>query len=112
MTTGTQRLVLIIWNLAPVMLLYSINTQSFNHDKSSSASQFINVKSTNLQKLLRYLSRILTSTFKVGTAGCGGHCVWVPSGFCGSHGCRSGLFGVFPTIFVLYLNDLPSEALS
>ena len=38
----------------------------------------------------------MTSRFKVGTAGC-----------CG----RGGFSGVFPTIFVLYLNYLPSEAL-
>ena len=48
----------------------------------------------------------MTSTFKVGTTGCGGGFVslWFP-------GC-SGLSGVFSTIFVLYLNDLSSEALS
>ena len=48
----------------------------------------------------------MTSTFKVGTFGCGDE--FVSPGFLG----RAGLFAVFPTIFVLYLNDLPSGALS
>ena len=54
----------------------------------------------------------MTSTFKTGTGGCNGHSCrdgWDPSVFCG--GCGD-LSGVFPTIFVLYLSDLPSEALS
>ena len=42
----------------------------------------------------------MTSTFKVGTASL--------FAFLSFPGCG----GVFPTIFVLYLNDLPSEALS
>ena len=42
----------------------------------------------------------MTSTFKAGTAGHGGFC-----------GC-SGLHGALPAIFVLYLNNLLSEALS
>ena len=58
------------------------------------------------------MSEIVTSTFKVGTACCGGCGVWVPSAFCGDQEGRGGLSGVFPTIFVLYLNDLLSEALS
>ena len=48
-------------------LLCSINTQSFVHDKSSSISHFISGKSRNLQKLLRYLNRILTSAIKDAT---------------------------------------------
>ena len=70
-----------------------------------------------LQKLLRYLTGIVTSAFKAHTGGCGGHGGrggWDLSGFgVGCGGC-SGLFGlssVFHTIFVLYLNDLPSETL-
>ena len=48
----------------------------------------------------------MTSTFKVGTA-C--HCGRSASpSFLG----LSGLGAVFRTIFVLYLNDLPSETLS
>ena len=35
----------------------------------SSIPQFISGKSRNLEKLLRYLSGIVISTFKVGTAG-------------------------------------------
>ena len=50
----------------------SINTQLFVHAKSSSISHFINGKSKNLQLWLRYLSGIVTSTFKVGTGGCVG----------------------------------------
>ena len=56
--------------IVPVMLLFCpIKTQSFVHYKSSSNSQFINIKSRNLQKLLRYLSGIVTSTYNVGTSG-------------------------------------------
>ena len=44
----------------------------FAQDKSGCISQFINGKTRNLQKLLRYLSGIVASTFRVGTAGCGG----------------------------------------
>ena len=49
------------------------------------------------------MSWIVTSVFRGGTcgySGCGG---WVPSGFGGD--CA----GVFPVIFVLYLNYLSSE---
>ena len=90
-----------------VMLLYcSINTQSFAHDKSRSTSQFIKGKSRDLQKLLIYLSGKGVSTFKHGPGGCGGQMASpsLPG--------RAGLFGVFPTIFVLYSNDLPSKGLS
>ena len=75
--------------------------QSFAHDKSSSISQSISGKSRNLQKLLWYLSGIVTSLFKTGTGGCGGCVGWFPS-WSGS-GCDglSGLCGDFPTIFVL-----------
>ena len=69
-------------------------------DKSSSISQFINGKSRSIQKLLRYLSGIVTSTFTVGTAG-----RFASPSF-------SGCASVFPTVSVLYLNDLSSEALS
>ena len=55
-----------------MLLLCSINTQSFVHDKSSSTSQFIKDKSKDLQKLIRYLSRINNSTFKEDTSGCAG----------------------------------------
>ena len=92
---------LVITECTPVILLFcSINTQSFVHDKSSSISQFINGKSRDLQKLLRYFSEIVTSTLKVGTVGQFASPLF------------PGVFGVFPTIFILYSNDLPSEALS
>ena len=51
----------------------------------------------------------MTSVYKPGPGGCGGRGAWVLSRFCG--GCY-GLFDIFPTIIVLYLNDLLSEALS
>ena len=89
-----------------MLLSCSINTKSFFHDKQSSISQIISSKSRNLHKLQTYLSGTVTSTFKVGTADCGGRLR--SSLFPG----RSGFSGAFPTIFVLYLNDLPSEALS
>ena len=78
-------------------------------------------KSRNLQKLLRYFSGIGILTFKPGATGCGGRggrggCSgWYRCAFCGGCGGNSGLsglHGVFLTIFVFYLNDLPSEALS
>ena len=56
-----------------MLLLCSINTQSSVHDKSSTTSQLIISISSDLQKLLRYLSGIVTSTFKTGTGGCGGY---------------------------------------
>ena len=43
-----------------------------SHNKSSSISQLINVKSENLQKLVRYLSGIETSMFKVVAVSHGG----------------------------------------
>ena len=55
-----------------MVLSCSSNTQSFVHDKSNSISQFISGKSRNLKKILKYLSRLVTSTFKVGTGGSGG----------------------------------------
>ena len=81
---------LVIKKFTPVMLLFcSINTQSFDHDKSSSISQFVNANSRDLQKSIGYLSGIVTSTFKVDT----GRQFASPS--------FPGLSGVFPTIFVL-----------
>ena len=55
---------------------------------------------------------IVTLAFEVDTAGCCGCGGWIPSGVYGGSGGCGGLFGAFPTIFVLYLNDLPSKALS
>ena len=67
---------LVIIKIALVMLVScSVSTQSFAHDKSSSISQFISDKLKHLQNLLRYLRRIVTSTFKSGASsrgGCGG----------------------------------------
>ena len=61
--------------------------------------------------MLRYLIGIVTSTFTANTGGCGGsggRGGWDLSGFGG--GCGS-IFSTFPTTLVLYLSDLPSEAL-
>ena len=76
------------------------------HDKSNYISWFINGKSKNIQTFLKYLSGIVTSRFKVGTAGCGGQ--FASPGF---PGC-GGLSSVFSTGFVLYLHDFQSEVLS
>ena len=73
--------------LTPAMLSsFSINTQFSVHFNSSSISQFIKGKSKDLQKYLKYFNGTASSVFKGGI--------------------------VFPTIFVLYLNDLRFEALS
>ena len=72
------------------MMFYQ--SKSFFHDKQSSISQIISSKSRNLHKLLGYLSGTVTSTFKVGTADCGGR--FRSSLFPG----RSGLSGVFPAL--------------
>ena len=52
------------------------------------------------------MSGIVTPTFRVGIAGCTDGFASPRFSVCG------GLSSVFPTIFILYLNDLPSEALS
>ena len=55
-----------------MVLSFSSNTHSFIHDKSKSISQFISGRSRYLKKkILKYLSRLVTSTFKPGTGGCG-----------------------------------------
>ena len=106
-------MVQIITKCTPVMLSWcSINTQSFVHHKSSSISQFISGRLRNLQNVLRYLSGTVTSAFKAGTGGCGVFGGWVPFGFFGGFGGCSGLLDVFLDYFVIYVNDLPSEALS
>ena len=80
--------------------------KSFVDNKSSSTSQLIKGKSRDLEKLLRYLNGIMTSTFKDGTSDCAG---WLVSPSFPGYGDRSG---VFPVIFVLYSNNLHCEALS
>ena len=55
-----------------MLLSCSDNAQPFAHDKSSSISQFISIKSRNLQKLQRYLNGIVILTFKADTGGCDG----------------------------------------
>ena len=89
------------------MLLWcSDSTQCVVHDKSTSISQCISGKSRNLQKLIRYLGRIVTSTFIVGIGGCSGCGGWFPSWSGSSCGSRGVLSGIFPTFFGLYLNHL------
>ena len=46
-----------------ILLLASINTECFVHNKSISTSQLIKGKSSDLQKLLRHFNGIVTSTF-------------------------------------------------
>ena len=54
----------------------------------------------------------MNSVFKGSILGCGGCGSLDPSGFGGGSSSHAGLASVFTIIFVLYLNDLPSEALS
>ena len=49
-----------------------VNTQFPDPFKFSSTSQFIKGKSRDLQKLVRYLSGIVTSVFKDGIGDCAG----------------------------------------
>ena len=66
---------------------------------------YVKGKSSDFQMLVRFLSGIVTSMFKDGTSSC---TVWSAS----PEFPRYGVFaGVFSIIFVLYLNDLSSEAL-
>ena len=70
--------------------------QSSVHDKSSFTSQFIKAKSRDVQKLLRYLSGIVTFTFKNDADGCAGWSACPEFWSCGN------LIGYSPTISVLY----------
>ena len=74
-----------------------LSIDNFCHDKSSSNSQLIIGISRYLQKLLRYLSEIITSTFKDDTGGCGGR--MVSPRFPG----HEGLSGVSPIFFLFYI---------
>ena len=56
------------------------------------------------------MSRIVTFVFKGGIGGCVGCGVWFQSWFGSGCACRAALASVFPIIFVLYLDDLLSEA--
>ena len=67
-------MVLIIVKSMP-LLLYSSNTQSFIDGRSSSTSQIIKGKSSEIQKLLIYLSGKVTSAFNVGTGGRAGRSI-------------------------------------
>ena len=55
-------------------MLFRCSIETLVHNKSKSTSQFIKIKSRDLQKLLRYLSGIVSSTFYVkdSTGGCTG----------------------------------------
>ena len=64
-TTETWSLVLIMIKCTPLILLCSLKAQSFVHNRSSYILQFINGKSRNLKKSLRYLGEIMTSTFEI-----------------------------------------------
>ena len=100
-------LVLVSLKSMPTMLLLCYtNTQSFVHNKSSSTSQLIKGILSDLRKLPRYLSRIETSTSKVGA---GGRAAWLVSP---TFPACAGLSFVLTVIFVSHLNDLLSEGLS
>ena len=59
-----------IWNVTLFKLTsFCDNTQYLAHNKSSPTSQMSKGKSSDLQKILRYLSEIVTSMFKGGTTG-------------------------------------------
>ena len=63
---GTKSLVLIIMKFAPaILLLAPNNTPSFVHNKSSSPSQIIKGKYSDLQKLLKIYLQYLGSYFYV-----------------------------------------------
>ena len=85
-TWFTKILMLIIMTFTPITLIWwcSISTQSVLHDKWSCTLQFIKGKSRDLQKFLKYLSGIVTSTFKDGTDG------WSTSPEYLGYGCLSG----------------------
>ena len=69
-TIGTKSVVLGIVKSTPVtLLLASANTQSFFFNKQSSTLTLINGKLCDVQKILRYFSRIVTSAFVDGTSG-------------------------------------------
>ena len=78
-TTGKQRLVLVIVKLTPIMWSSSsINTQCFGHLKSSSNLKLINGKSRDLQKLLKYFNGTISSVFNDSIAGRFGRDGWFP----------------------------------
>ena len=86
-TTGTYNFVFVIANFpSPVELVI---TQSLDHVKIRLTSQLINGISSVLQKLLKYFNGTITPTSFV-----------------------FPLFGVFPVIFTLYLNDSDLPKLS
>ena len=79
-----------------VNMFYQYEYQSFVHDKSSSTWQSIKSKSKDLQKLVRYLSEIVTSKFKLGAGAHSGqlvfpsfppfrYCFWFSCYFCLTH---------------------------
>ena len=101
-TAGTWSLALVIIKPTPVIWSSSaINTQFLYHFKSRS-THFIKNKSRDLQKLLRYLSRIVTSVFNGGTGGCGGCGGWDPSGLTAGSAGRAGLASFF-LLFLFYI---------
>ena len=103
-TTGTWRLVLFIWHIALIKLSsYFNNTQFFDHEKSSTILQLIKGKSKDIQKIFKYFNGITNSVLSVVVVN------EIHSGGCAD---REDIDPVFSIIFVLYVNDLPSEASS
>ena len=96
------------WNPSTCIFMFYVFL-CLDHLKLSSISQLIKGKLIDLPNLLRYLSGIGSSVFKRGIGGgcsCGD---WEKCGCSGGCPDRGGLASVFPIIFVLYLNYLPSE---
>ena len=94
-------LALVIMKITSVVL-YDV---LFMHNIFSMINQSL-FKLSDIQKLLKYLVRIVTSTFKNITGGCAVQSVLFAFPDCGGCPCT------FSIMFVLYLNDLLSEALS
>ena len=99
-----------IWHVVLTKFLsFFNNTQSFVDNKSGSTSKLIKSKSRDLEKVLTYLSGIVTSVFKGGTDGCASLTCWDPPRFGGSCAGSGCLTSVFPFVFVFYLNNLLFE---
>ena len=89
-TTGTKILVLVITKRTPVLYYFVLSLGSLLSMINQVLFHSLSMKNQkDLQKLLKYLSGIVTSAFKVSTGG------WFA--------CPSfpGPFGLFSTIFVL-----------
>ena len=98
-TTRTQSLVLFIFNVAWTKFSSSSNNiQVFTHTKSSFTSRLIKIKSRDLQKLGRYLGRIVIFVLKGYTrdrGSCGGWDSFTFGGGCAGCGGLTSIFLLF-----------------